>query len=306
MKFAVEAWSPDYAQPFDGEAPGTPTQTATIEEHVEKADWQPMDSPVSPLEEVLFVDGVQRIDAWIWLETPNGSKPGLCASYGAGVVRCDGAATLDHFTVRRSFFTPEPADAIQTARARYEPRMVAGEGVDVLRHAVGEAMAQIEAEVARHAARQARPLIVLDGPLRASQHVPGAIGYVKTHHVRYLSQEKNSVVAALGPGQRTPVFVMATSWTRYSWYLRLPHGQGHDWAGVVRCEAPISLSVAEALAVADLASATLPRFASSPHKDARAPQNLYPIAGLERQLRRRLGDPALLLRDLRAAASRIA
>ena len=39
-----------------------------------------------------------------------------------------------------------------------------------------------------------------------------------------------------------------------------------------------------------------------PPKDPRAPQNLYPIAGLERELRRRLGDPALLYRSLRAAA----
>ena len=34
--------------------------------------------------------------------------------------------------------------------------------------------------------------------------------------------------------------------------------------------------------------AALPAFASAPHKDTRSPQNLYPIAGLERELRRRL------------------
>jgi hypothetical protein len=50
-------------------------------------------------------------------------------------------------------------------------------------------------------------------------------------------------------------------------------------------------------------TATLPRFASSPHKEPRAPQNLYPIAGLERALRRRLGDPALLYRELARSAS---
>jgi hypothetical protein len=37
-------------------------------------------------------------------------------------------------------------------------------------------------------------------------------------------------------------------------------------------------------------------------KDSRAPQNLFPIAGLERALRRRLGDPGLLYRALRTAA----
>ena len=48
---------------------------------------------------------------------------------------------------------------------------------------------------------------------------------------------------------------------------------------------------------------TLPRFASEPHKDGRAPQNLYPIAGLEGELRRRLGDPHLLERGLRSASA---
>ena len=46
----------------------------------------------------------------------------------------------------------------------------------------------------------------------------------------------------------------------------------------------------------------LPAFASEAHKDARAPQNLYPIGGLERELRHRLGDAELLYRALRAAA----
>ncbi len=54
--------------------------------------------------------------------------------------------------------------------------------------------------------------------------------------------------------------------------------------------------------MANLSQATLPRYASVEYKDSRAPQNLYPIAGLERDLRRRLGDTRLLYRALRAAA----
>ncbi|MPZ71540.1 MAG: hypothetical protein GEU71_18780, partial [Actinobacteria bacterium] len=61
-------------------------------------------------------------------------------------------------------------------------------------------------------------------------------------------------------------------------------------------------SVPEAVHVADLTAATLPRFASHPHKDSRAPENLYPIGGLERALRHRLGDAELMLRALRRAA----
>ena len=55
--------------------------------------------------------------------------------------------------------------------------------------------------------------------------------------------------------------------------------------------------------LADLSEVTLPRFASTAYKDARAPQNLTPIAGLERRLRGMLGDQRLLLRSLSAAAA---
>jgi len=59
----------------------------------------------------------------------------------------------------------------------------------------------------------------------------------------------------------------------------------------------------EAGLLADLTTRLLPPLASSPHKDPRAPQNLVPIGGLERELRHRLGDQQLLYRSLRAAAA---
>ena len=72
--------------------------------------------------------------------------------------------------------------------------------------------------------------------------------------------------------------------------------------GVVRLECSSDMPVAAAVALANLSQVVLPRFASTEYKDSRAPQNLYPIGGLERQLRRRLGDPQLLYRALRKAA----
>jgi hypothetical protein len=74
-------------------------------------------------------------------------------------------------------------------------------------------------------------------------------------------------------------------------------------AGIVRCEAATDLSLAAAVELADRSACSLPRFASAVHKDPRAPQNLYPIAGLERTLRNRLGDQGLLLRALRIAVA---
>ena len=73
-------------------------------------------------------------------------------------------------------------------------------------------------------------------------------------------------------------------------------------AGIVRCECSADVGTEGAVRLADWSAATLPRYASAAHKDARAPQNLYPIGGLERELRRRLGDSRLLYRALRSAA----
>ncbi len=78
--------------------------------------------------------------------------------------------------------------------------------------------------------------------------------------------------------------------------------RGAPWAGIVRLECSADLEIAEAVWLADLSLVTLPRFASSPYKDPRAPQNLVPIAGLERLLRSRLGDARLLHRALTVAA----
>jgi hypothetical protein len=164
-------------------------------------------------------------------------------------------------------------------------------------------LAGLEAEVSGES-RVDDDLLVVDGPLRGRQHLPRAIGYVKTHRVEYLTTELTAVVTRLAPGERTPVFHVGTSWHRYAWYLRLPTTSRAPWSGVVRIECAAELPVDTAVALADRSAVTLPRFASTPYKDPRAPQNLVPIAGLERRLRAMLGDARLLSRTLTIAAAR--
>jgi hypothetical protein len=139
--------------------------------------------------------------------------------------------------------------------------------------------------------------------LRGRTQLERALGYVKSHRVQYLPAELTTVVGQLRPGQRCPAFLLGTTWHRYTWYLKLPGPAGSPWAGVVRVEASADLPRAEVIHLADLSAVTLPRFASTAYKDARAPQNLTPIAGLERRLRGMLGDQRLLLRGLTAAAA---
>lgn len=310
MRLAVDAWAPGFAPSMPGggelQAAGGPVD---VGREVPAADWAPRrpDDGVAPATDVRFVDGVRRIDARVWVTEggdgePPRTRPAVAVSYGAGTVRCDGHATVEDCEIRRELFGPAGMPALGLAGGcAYVPVAVPGTDDDALVAAVQARMGQLEVAMAGRA--DPAQLTVVDGPLSGRQNVPGAVGYVKTHHTAYLPPVVEGVVAALAPGERTPVFVTQTSWSRYSWYLRLPHGTGHPWAGVVRLEAAADLTMPQVTALADRTAATLPRFASQPHRDPRAPQNLLPIAGLERALKRRLGDAGLMERRLRLAAA---
>lgn len=321
MRFSVDPWDPGYGASVEG---GTlnPT-TADIALSVERApeEWAPVALPAGAAGPgagrapavTLFIDGVRRVDARVWITGPDGSaSPGIAASYAAGVVRCDGTATVAGVVSGRGLFTASPhAAPIATRAGEFAVTMAAGDTPEALSLALQDRMGQAEIAAAEQALVDLageKALVVIDGPLRGRQHLPGAVGLVKTHHVQYLPDAQHALVGRLGPGERTPVFTMRTAWARHSWYLRLPAGGSADvtsspWAGVVRCEAAVDLTPAEAVALADVTAMVLPRFASARHKDTRAPQNLYPVGGLERELRRRLGDQQVVYRALLRAAA---
>lgn len=304
MRFAVEAWATEYGSPMESDALGLSEMSVELGCEIEQKAWAPVDPPwgtdIPP--KIVFTDGVRRIDARVWIQENGSAKPGVCASYAAGVMCCDGRARLEDFKVEHSLFSSvTDAAAIECKQVKYDVRRSEGDAPEDLWLAIQLRMGHLEEQLAANADAD---LIIVDGPLRGLHGMTNAIGYVKTHHVSYLPAELHHVVAALTAGQRTPIFCTQGRWSRYSWYLRLPGGEGHPWAGVVRCETTADSEMAEVVKLADVTSAALPRFASQSHKDARAPQNLYPIAGLERELRRRLGDPQLLYRSLRAAAAK--
>ena len=162
-----------------------------------------------------------------------------------------------------------------------------------------DAMRRAEAKLAEDLA-QGGYFVVADGPINDLSPV-SKVGYVKSHRAPYLTKEKMPVIAQLGAGERTPLFTIG-QYRRYSWYLRLADmAHGHSWSGVVRCEASASLPKDEVIRIADRTAALLPLVGSEMHTDPRAPQNLVPIAALERELRRRLGDRTFVHRKLREA-----
>jgi hypothetical protein len=310
MEWSVESWDPAYGLP--GEALDLDESSADVVVDIEVAvpDWAPMEvPPVLPGDDgagvVIFVDGVRRVDARAWVHGPDGTvAPALCATYGAGAVRCDGAARIAAVLIERGLFTASPhAVDVHTRAGDYPLRTVGSTRTEALPLALQARMAELEIAAAEEACRGDCDLLIVDGPLRGRGHLPNAVGFIKTHRVAYLPPAQHGVVNSLQPTQRTPVFATGSAFSRYACYLRLPGGVDTPWAGVVRLEVPADLDVSDAIALLARAAGALPRYASQPHKEPRAPQNLYPIAGLERELRRRLGDEALLYRALRIAAA---
>lgn len=299
MRFTVEAWDPDYGAPSD---PDLIDSTEHVDPSVElpAESWRPLFPDTDPAGDILFVDGVRRVDANLWIER-DGRFPGfgLAATFAAGAVRCNGGAEVVGAEVRRGVFTGIDADPVPTTMGTYDVMTTKGSTPEELWLGIQERMGDLEGEVAMQHADVA--LVVVDGPLSHRRHVEGAVGYVKTQHVQYLSDELRATLADLPVGCRTPLFLTTTSWSRFSWYLRLANETGPA-GGLARCEVKADMPVVAAGRLANLVTASLPRYASERHKDPRAPQNLYPIGGLERELRRRLGDRDLALRALRRAA----
>lgn len=326
MRYTVDGWDPSYGASLELEEDlQESTAVVTVDLEVPASEWHAIDARtgIPAPGAVLFVDGVRRIEARVWIDSPaegpaTDATAALCASYAAGVVCCSGRqAHLVTAELRRGLFSIAPnAGDISTRAGRYQAHRVSGDTAAVplmvrLSQALQRSLQEVEVTAAA-AARSAihdhgtaadDDLLIIDGPLRGRQHLPRALGYIKSHRSTYLPAELNALVGGLTPGQRTPVFLMGTSWDRHSWYLRLPGPPGSPWAGIVRVECSAELPVSEVVRLANLSQATLGRFASAPYKDSRAPQNLYPIGGLERDLRHRLGDPRLLYRALREAAA---
>ena len=304
MKYVVEQWAPEYGASSEGDTLAESQATVDVSPELPAAEWRPLDpGPTAvPSPSLAFVDGVRRVEARIWIDDDSGpSRMGLCASYAAGVVRCNGSASVVDAAVRRSVFCAgEGLQPIETRHGRFGVRQVSSGTPDALTLALQSAMAELEHHVSAGVAGDG--LLVVDGPLRERRLMEHAVGFVKRQHVGYLPAVVADVVGALRAGQRTPVFLIGEPFPRWSWYLCLPGDRSHTWASVVRCEAGPDRSVDDVRRLADETTLSLPRFASEPHKDSRAPHNLYPIAGLERELRRRLGDSGLLYRALRAAA----
>lgn len=262
--------------------------------------------PTERPERTCFVDGVMRTEARLTRVGGEGeTRIGLAGSWAAGAVVLD---------------ADRPARVAESDVL--QGRMVVfsrGEVVKLPRHKDGgrgrpwPSTAKMWARPGTAFATRCRrsgpssgadgSVVAFDGPLRSARRSGSgggyAIGYVKTHHRRTLAVEQWRQVPKLRTGQRTSLFAMPVG--MYACYVRvgMPGPWARGWAGIARLEIPQDAGLEAAAALLDRAAAWLPQFATPLHRNARAPVNLTPVAGLEQHLRRLLGSSRLAVRAVR-------
>lgn len=305
MRLRIDPWDPEYGGSVEIEPDFGPP--AGLDLQVEVATtWAPVEAPaVGTLPCCAFVDGVRRIDARLFAEDGPVEAPALAGSWAVGCAwstrppRIGGVLIGREIVVGGGLPPMSMPVTIGEQVLSFTGRSVTGiTPLDPIQ-GLQNAMRAAEAGLAEKTLASGKAaLVVSDGPLTYFAAGP-AIGMVKRQSRSYLDAERVSVLGALRTGERTPIFKLGEQrLERFSWYLRLAPRRPIDgaMAGVVRLEVAAQDGLGAAQRLADLTGAALPRFAPTPGRDPRAPQNLYPISALESVLRHRLGDAALVRR----------
>ncbi len=306
----VEPWAPGYGTPFDPDDALAEPEKVDESVEVEASLWEPIGGVDDGVAQVAFVDGIRRIDAYLTLDEPTGPVPGICGSFGVGATIWDRTiprSHIDHVRIERiAVFGKGQVAAVPVAgpQLAYRSESVSDPDPSALIQRFHGLMRKAEASLAERLAQDGT-FVVADGPINdlSATH---KVGYIKTHRAPYLTELTAGIIGSLWAGMRTPLFLIGKggAFPRYSWYQKLADMPGgHSWTGVVRGEVSSHLDLPTATLVANRTAALLPIVASEAHVDGRAPQNLVPIGALERDLRRRLGDPAFIHRALRSAVT---
>ena len=290
---------------------GDELEPASVDVRVERPVWEAVRPAAGPVvARIAFVDGVRRIERRLVVLEGERSYFGLLGSFGVGAVSVASAARVGHETVGRVLVTgggyrTRPFDAPVDGRLmlRFDPLSEPENDPASPLDGLQRAMRQSEAGLAERLSAEV-DVVFQDGPLTfLTASARGAVvGFVKRLLRNYLEPSAQALLPRLSVGERTPVFLIDGRDARYSWYLRIAHGRPieSELTGVARLEAPAARGLGEACQLADLSARLLPRFASDAARDPRAPQNLYPIGGLEAQLKHRLGDPSVVRRAIEA------
>ncbi len=307
LALRIDPWASEYESALqmdeepDDHAPDVRTDIEGDEWRLMIPEFMPLPSPVA------FIDGVQRVELYVLADHEGSRVYGAFASVGVGAVFArEGEPLLAPERPQRALALSSRASddpwtiPCGSTSLLFNVRSGTKSGYGGVKEALGKYRRDCEARLGLELVDQGHPLVIVDGRLGFPPAGGYAVGLTKTLHRIYPPAPQSDLLADLRPHTRTPVFEIRYKDALYSWYTRLaePRAIDHSLAGVVRLETMASIGIEAAVRLADLTTVHLPRFASSPIWDARAPQNLYPFAALEQRLRHELGDHAWVRRAI--------
>jgi uncharacterized protein len=318
MRIALDPWGGDYTSQFSvgSEADREESSVQALEERIEDRPWAPVGPCSTSLPAlVAVVDGVMRSDAAAMVSEDDRRALALFGSYATGAVTINSEVHVVQDQVVRVFIAggnwPEPQDLNVSVgdniSLSYRGISSPSDTYEKLREDLTNEMRRSEARVAEALSAE-DSLILADGNLTFISGSSSVVGVIKTIHKVYLAPKRARILERLRPGERTPLFRIVSGrkknghkdgYSVLTCYLRLAQPQPIElpFAGLVRLEVKASLED-KAVELLDQAAFKVFSLASRPPKDPRAPQNLIPIGGLERQLRRKLGEPQLVRRAI--------
>jgi hypothetical protein len=311
LTLRIDPWAASYESALQIGEDEAPTQVS-VQTDVEPGDWLPRrPAPLPAPESIAFIDGVQRVEMRVIGDEDGRLVYGAFTSIGVGAaVTSPGRHSriesgLPHRIIALGGGSACPpwevpcGAACLTFRAESSP----DSGADGWRNAVRRVRHDAERALGQRMVEAGHPLVIIDGRLtfQPSQR-SHAVGVAKTIRTVYLQPPYSDILRELRPGMRTPMFMIDYKDPVYSWYIRLaqPRPFEHEWAGLVQVETMAGIGRDQAVRLADITALHLPAFASHAAWDARAPQNMFPIAGLEQRLRHELGDHDWVRRNLEA------
>jgi hypothetical protein len=307
-RLLIDTWDAEYGgsfEAFDLEAEASQTSASPIED----VPWEPVPGAMTGHpRRIGFLDGVRRIELRLFAEDGSVIAPALAGSWAVGVAWGGERSEVGPIRIGRSLVVagglshPAMRMTIGNATLDFVAMSVTGttsiDPIQGLQNAMRAAEAALAAELMTNDPPE---LLVLDGPL--TYFAPGGlvVGMIKRQNRPYLRPEQAAILGALEVGRRTPIFLLGDQrLERFSWYLRIGARRPIDgtMTGIVRLETSVAAGLDAARVLANLTAGALPGFATEWGTDPRAPQNLYPVAQLERELHHRLGDRMIVRRAI--------
>lgn len=316
LQVRIDPWEVDYGSELPLESREEPAAEEVILD-VELAHdrWRPIQPQAGQRHpNLVFVDGVRRIETRLIIRKRGGICHGAFGSYAVGSVNACGdrarcANTRAGRVVALGAGETLPGPVPVGPALTYRPVSTAASEADAPLQVIQDEMRLAEERLAREVADDEQTLVVADGPLTFEEPVRGGVvGYIKRLFKLYVPDTDLGLLASLPPGARSPLFALRATkrFARYAWFLRLarPVAGESDLSGIVRLEVSEAVGADVARQRADQTALLLPRFVPGRMRDPRSPQNLLPIGALEAQLRRCLGDARLIRRRIESLIAR--